>query len=47
MIAKKKDGKFGEIAVLLTEDEKIEKWRRLFAASYLIINIGFQGNSFM
>lgn len=25
MIAKKKDGKFGEIAVLLTEDEKIEK----------------------
>ena len=25
MIAKKKDGKFGEIAVLLTEDEEIEK----------------------
>ena len=25
MIVKKKDGKFGEIAVLLTEDEEIEK----------------------
>ncbi len=48
MLAKKKDGKFGEIAVLLTEDEEIEKVEATCPPPlYLIINIGFQGNTFM
>ncbi len=57
MLAKKKDGKFGEIAVLLTEDEDIKSRGDCSAASYLMnqknhliiknINIGFLRNSDM